>query len=247
MSERDVKGAEAILAPLDTTQFEPPELAFYAYVQGIISTRKGDYDQAQHMLETSLQIEPDYEPAQDLLEHVKGVIRLLTSRESFMEKQRKRDQSKRSQMQSKLSAIDPSLSEALTLYTKGMLTGMARVVIREGGWHGLRKAELLQRIITELNDRDNLEYIVVDLDDDEHDALQQVLASGGSMAWQDFDARYGNDLDEASHWEYHQPKTVMGRLRLRGLLAEAIVDKELLIVMPVELRQVLGEILADSN
>ncbi len=36
----------------------------------------------------------------------------------------------------------------------------------------------------------------------------------------------------------------MGRLRLRGLLVEATVDQELLIVVPTELRQVLRKILA---
>jgi hypothetical protein len=108
----------------------------------------------------------------------------------------------------------------------------------------LRKAELLQRIIDLLDDRDNLEHIVAALNDDERDALRQVLAGGGNLAWQDFEARYGNDLEESPHWQYHVPETVMGRLRLRGLLVEGTIDQKLLIVVPTELRQVLREILA---
>lgn len=64
------------------------------------------------------------------------------------------------------------------------------------------------------------------------------------VTWQEFDTRHGNDLEESPFWQYHVPETVMGRLRLRGLLVEATVNDELLVVVPAELRQPLGEILA---
>jgi hypothetical protein len=73
--------------------------------------------------------------------------------------------------------------------------------------------------------------------------LRQVLAQGGAMPWQDFDAGYGNDLEESAYWQWHVPETVMGRLRGRGLLVEATVDDSLLVVVPAELRQGLQEIL----
>jgi hypothetical protein len=41
----------------------------------------------------------------------------------------------------------------------------------------------------------------------------------------------------------HLSKTRMGRLRLRGLLAEATVDDELLVVVPSDLRQPLRAVL----
>ena len=56
------------------------------------------------------------------------------------------------------------------------------------------------------------------------------------MAWEDFDARYGNDLEESRYWQWHTPETTMGQLRLRGLLVEATVDDELYVVVPVDLR-----------
>ncbi|HUV88698.1 MAG TPA: hypothetical protein VMY80_03520, partial [Anaerolineae bacterium] len=56
--------------------------------------------------------------------------------------------------------------------------------------------------------------------------------------WQDFEARYGSDLEESPYWEWHAPETTMGRLRGRGLLAETTVDGELRVVVPVELREI---------
>jgi tetratricopeptide (TPR) repeat protein len=245
LDEDDIEGAEAMLAPLaEVSQFQPQEMAFYCYIQARLLMRKEDEDGARHLLEMALQVVPDYELAQNMLERLDMATRFQTGWESFMDRQRKRNQTKRVRLQSKLSTSEPTLLEALPLYSKDALTAMARVVIPGGGWSGLRKAELLQRIIDLLDDRDNLEHIVAALNDDERDALRQVLAGGGNLAWQDFEARYGNDLEESPHWQYHVPETVMGRLRLRGLLVEGTIDQKLLIVVPTELRQVLREILA---
>jgi len=94
-----------------------------------------------------------------------------------------------------------------------------------------------------LCDLDNLERIVGDLNEDERAALRQVLAHDGAMPWQDFDAAYGNDLEESAYWQWHVPETVMGRLRERGLLVETTVDDTLLVAIPSELRRGLREIL----
>ena len=101
-----------------------------------------------------------------------------------------------------------------------------------------RWEELLQEIVATLSDPQHLERVVAGLNDEERAALRQVLASGGSMPWQDFEARYGSDLEESPYWEWHAPETTMGRLRGRGLLAETTVDGELRVVVPVELREI---------
>ena len=149
----------------------------------------------------------------------------------------------RARLQAKLNTPDPPLPEALSNYTKDALTGMGHVIIQRGGWSGLRKAELLAQIVTDLTDPDNLSRIMTGLTDEERTALHQVVADGGHTAWQDFDADYGNDLEESPYWNWHEPQTVMGRLRLRGLLVETTVDGELLVTVPQELRQPLGDIL----
>ena len=191
----------------------------------------------------ALEIVPDYEPAQDLLDHLELTTKLQTGWESFMERQHARDLAKRTRQQTKLTTAAPTLTESLSLYSKDVLTAMGHIVIRWGGWSGLRKAELLAHIVEELSDQDNLARIVAGLSDEEREALRQVMAGGGTMAWAEFDRRYGNDLEESPYWQYHTPQTLMGQLRLHGLLVEAKVGDELLIVVPVELRPVLADIL----
>ncbi len=244
LHEDDLEGAEKMLAPLATaTRFTPQEMAFYAYIQAQVAMEKEEYEAAYSHLEMALEIIPDYEPAQKLLEHVDYASRLRFGWERFRKQQQKRDQNMRAKLQTKLATLEPSLAEVLALYSKEVLVAMAREVIRWGGWTGLRKAELLERIIEELSDRDNLERVMSDLNDTEREALRQVLAGGGYMDWQEFETRYGNDLEESPYWQYHTPGSVMGRLRLRGLLAEATVDKRLLVAIPLELRQALSETL----
>jgi hypothetical protein len=80
-----------------------------------------------------------------------------------------------------------------------------------------------------------------DLTEEERDALRAVLDHGGAMVWGDFDARYGNDLDESRYWHWHTPETTMGQLRLHGFLVEATVDAMLYAVVPVDLREDLQE------
>jgi hypothetical protein len=146
-------------------------------------------------------------------------------------------------MQARLTTPHPALADALSVYTKKALTGMAHAVLPYGGWTALRKAELLQEIVGALSDPGILASVVEQLGDDERAALCQVLAGGGTMTWKDFDTHYGNDLDESSYWNWHTPETTMGHLRLRGLLVEASVGRKLLVVVPAELRPLLQEAL----
>lgn len=242
LDEDDLEGAIATLKPLaDVSRFQPQEMAFYSYVQARIALYQEEYDQARDLLEMALKVRPGYELAEDLLEHIERVTLFEKRFEFFIEQRRKRDQAKRARLQTKLSTPEPPLSQALPFYTKDALTGMSRQVIPWGGWSALRKAELIERLITNLTDPDNLSRIVADLDDEDRAALRAVLDQGGHMPWQDFDAEYGNDLEEPREWQWHVPETTMGRLRLHGLLVEATVDDELLVAVPLDLRPMLEE------
>jgi Flp pilus assembly protein TadD len=244
LEEDDVASAEAMLEPLaNAPPHHPQDIAFYFYTQARVLFRKKEYNDARRALRAALRAAPDHQPAQDLLEHLDRTIPLLKSMDVIIKRQRERNLAQRARLQTRLTTPEPSLSEALPLYTKDALTGMGREVLPWGGWSGLRKAELVQEIIRGLTDPANLSRLVSDLNEDEQDALRQVLAQGGDVAWENFDACHGNDLEESPYWDGRAPKTTMGRLRLRGLLAEATVDGELRIVIPVELRESLREVL----
>lgn len=244
LGEDDVEGAIDMLRPLaDVTRFHPRDMAFYSYVQAQTYIHLEEYDLARNALEAALEVWPGHELAEKALQRLDLATQVRTGFDSFFERQHKRDQAHRARLQTKLSTADPSLSEALANYSKEMLTSMGHLVVRYGGWSALHKAELLERIVEGLSDAHNLGRIAGQLDDTERAALQQVLASRGSMSWQDFDGEYGNDLEESRYWQWHEPATTMGRLRHRGLLVEATVDGELLVAVPTELRQPLAEIL----
>lgn len=252
LEDGEIAAAQAMLEPLaEVTQFHPQDMVFYQYVQARILILQEEFKAAQNLLKAALKIQPDYEPVQNLLERLER--RELLSQvgvgfESLWERQLKRYQRKRAQLQTKLATPEPSLAEALSLYTKDALTGMGRAVIRgSGGWSTLRKAEMVKRIVAELSDADNLERLVTGLHDEEREGLRQVLAEGGALAWEDFDTRYDNDLDESPYWNWNTPETKMGRLRLRGLLVEATVDGKLLVAVPSDLRRELRKVLSGAH
>jgi len=120
-------------------------------------------------LKAALKVQPDYEPAQNLLERLeqREMFEIGAGFESFWERQWKRDERKRAQLQTRLVTPEPPLARALPLYTKDALTGVGRAVIRGGGWSALRKAEMIELIGAELGDADNLERIVTGLNDEE--------------------------------------------------------------------------------
>ncbi len=240
----DMDGAEEMLSPLrDVTRLQPAEMSLYSYTQARILIGRKEYDKARRVLKSALHFTPDYEPAQELLERIGMIVRLQTGFDSFMERTRAHTRSTRTRLQAKLSTPNPTLAQVLPLYTKDALTGMARVVLPWGGWSALRKAELIDEIVAGFREADNLGRIVDQLGPDERAALHQVLAEGGSMAWAQFDAAYGNDLDGSPYGNYERSKTAMGRLRGCGLLVETTVDGELRIAIPFDLRAALGEIL----
>jgi tetratricopeptide (TPR) repeat protein len=246
LDEDDAEGAIAMLAPLaNVTRFHPQEMAFYSYTQARVSIHQEDYEAARNALQAALEVWPGYEVAKELLERLEMISTIRTGFGSFFERQRRRDRARRARLQAKLSTLDPSLAEALPLYSKDVLTAMARLILPYGGWSSLRKAELLEKVVEGLKRTDIVERLVAQLSDTEREALHKVLADGGHMPWHDFDAQYGNDLEESQYWQYHEPKTTMGRLRLRGLLVETTVNDELLVAVPQDLRQVLERSLTD--
>ena len=245
LDEGDVEGAEELLKPLaDATHFHPQEMAFYSYTQARIAIQRQEYEVARHALQLALQVWPDYEPAKNLLARLDVMGRMQGGFASWMEERRERERAARARLQARLSTPAPALSLALSLYTKNALVGMAREVLPWGGRGALRKAELLQHIVERLSEPGNLARVVAGLADDERAALRDVLARGGTMDWREFDAAYGNDVDESAYWEWHTPKTLMGRLRQRGLLVETTVEGALLVAVPADLRQALGKTLA---
>ena len=136
--------------------------------------------------------------------------------------------------------MDSDLRVTLNSLNRDVLGSVARV------W-GLtaygKKAELIDKIVAEMQDAKSLQRVWDHLSEAEQEAARWVLENNGVRPWKEFTEKYGTDADESPHWNYHEPKSVIGRLRQAGILALGTLSNEQVVFMPVELRNSLKAIL----
>lgn len=144
-------------------------------------------------------------------------------------------------MKMRFKPIDPNapLEDILTRYIKDGLTGMAKMIQLPSPFTGLRKQQLIHKISNHLRASASLERVVDGLSGDESIALTDLMLKDGFMTWDEFAEKYGGDLEESYHWNYHQPETVMGRLKAKGLIAVGSFRGEEWVIVPRELRPLL--------
>ena len=158
--------------------------------------------------------------------------------------QMRRDEATHRYHQRKLKkaiAADEGLAACLNRNSREALTGTLRAwsVSRSG-----RKAEIIDRLVGLMLDEEALAYFIAyKLSDQEAQALRWLLEQGGICPWQDFTQRFGDDFDESPYWQWHEPDTVPGRLRMFGLLAVGTLNREQVALIPYELRAPLQHLL----
>jgi len=106
-----------------------------------------------------------------------------------------------------------------------------------------KKAELINKIIERMQDPEAVKYVWNNLNEAEQNALRWVLENDGVRGWKDFTENYGSDADESPHWNYHEPKSVIGRLRQTGFLAMGTLNGEQVVFVPLEARSLMKSIL----
>jgi len=240
LRENKIKEAEAILEPIiDLPDYHPHEFATLAEVQARIHIAKNEFTQAKQRLEAALRVEPSFESARDMLAELEKLDSMGLGLE-IIEKLNQRLETEnlryRQRQQRKLKNPHPTLAEALSIYSKDQLKAMARHIAPEGGWSARRKQELLDLLIDRLQHPDTQHRLFAALTPQEQKAFAAVQAHGGMMLWDEFDKTFGNDMKESPYWNFHQPQSTMGKLRIRGLLVEAKDGDKLVITIPVELR-----------
>ena len=221
----------------ELTQIHPQEITFLSYVRARIHIVKREYDHARDNLEVALKIDPEYDPARGLLDRLELIQQMTAGWSDFIEQSRQRQAAQRERQRLLITSPDPTLAEAFGIYTKDILTAIARHVIPWGGWSSYKKGKLHQYLVDYFQEDGAFERVLNSLAAEERGAFEQVLENGGTMDWNLFDRKFGNDLDESPYWHYHEPNTIMGRLRSHGLLIEVTVDRKLLISIPMELRK----------
>lgn len=132
--------------------------------------------------------------------------------------------------------LDSGLRKTLNSLNRDVLGSVARV------WNLTaygKKAELIDKIVEEMQDVKSFKRVWATLDKSEREASQWVLENNGVRNWQEFTDKYGDDADESPYWNYHEPKSVIGRLRRAGILALGTLNDEQVVFMPVEIRSSL--------
>lgn len=236
----DVETAKEILAPIqEKSPLTPVDFLYYQRTLADVAIEEEDYKLARRHAETMLELDPQNEIAHELLEYLDEVeeyensfwAELIARRRRLAE--RKLERSVRP---------DATLAESLDRLTKNALVGTARAM-PVPRTYTVRKTELIEDLAQFLATPSWLERIVEGLSEEERQALRDVLNAGGTLPWEEFTARYGHDLDESPDWNYHEPKTVMGRLRMLGLLSRGRLGEEYILLVPNELRPLLPPLL----
>jgi len=170
-------GAREVLAPLgDGPELEGVAKAYLNTTLGRIAVMDGDLEQARAPARTALASEPGYEQALSLLDIIEDEEWYEAVYQDTLEYRRRRWLMKRREVQRIITTAAPTLSEALSVYTKGALTGMARLLPVRRGWSSLRKAELRLRIEEALREPFLVERVTAWMPEDQRAALREVLS-----------------------------------------------------------------------
>jgi len=153
----------------------------------------------------------------------------------------------RLKMRSAPISPDAALNEILTRYNKNALVGMGKLLNLPSPVTGLKKEELVEKISSHLRSLNFLKQVVDRLEHKERLALLDLMFKGSLMPWEEFVEKHGGDLEESPYWNWHPPKTVMGRLKARGLIAEGSYEGKDWILIPCELRPLLQAVQKEAE
>ncbi|MBE0697811.1 MAG: tetratricopeptide repeat protein, partial [Anaerolineaceae bacterium] len=218
-------------------------LANLAWVD--LSIQKNDLETARQRFDMASQIDPEHR----LLESYE---RMLKQAEDFKETfgfildfQRKSAQRTHQKLLKTPLSPEMGLLACLETCTKDMLVGAAHFLqISSSG----KKAELAAWLAKNIVDPELLQRTLdEDLGDNEREALQWLLETGGIRPWKDFIHKYGDDLTESIFWNHHEPKSLPGRLRRSGLIFSGTLDKEQAAFIPADVRPLLSRLLNRSS
>lgn len=175
------------------------------------------------------------------MEEVRRALRGL------IEELRESNLRRRLKMKSTPVRPDTPLEEVLSRYNKNALEGMGKILQLPPPVTGLKKRELVEKICSHLFNLELIERVVESLRREERLALLDLMLKNSLMLWAEFALKHGDDLEESTYWKWHPPKTIMGRLKARGLIAEGSFEGKDWILIPQELRPLLEAVQKQSE
>jgi tetratricopeptide (TPR) repeat protein len=203
--------------------------------------QKHELESARQRFDMATQIDPEHH----LLERYE---KMLTEAEELDDKfgflfeyQRKSAQRAHQKLLKNPLAAEMGLRACLGTYTKDMLVGAAHFLRTTSSG---KKGELADWLAESLLDEEFLqETLDEDLEEKEREALRWLLETDGVRLWKEFVHKYGDDMDESTYWNYNEPESIPGRLKISGLLYTGMLDGQQVAFLPADVRPLLRTIL----
>jgi len=73
--------------------------------------------------------------------------------------------------------------------------------------------------------------------------LKWMLETGGVRPWEEFVQKYGDDMNESVYWNYHDPQSISGRLRMSGLFYSGMLEGQPVAFIPADVRPLMRALL----
>jgi tetratricopeptide (TPR) repeat protein len=230
--EPDVELARGYIAKILKAPVVTEQTAFLAHVASMfLAFDLEEIDIANREFEIASSLRPD-DPMLDGWEERLKMAEVFSGGFFADFQKQSRERAHKKTISTKLE-LDTTSETTLNSLTRETLAEVARFwnVTTYG-----RKAVLIANISREMQDQAVLDRAIEKLSADEKNALEWVLENGGIRSFQAFSEKWGNDIEESPYWQYHKPKTVMGRLRMSALLAKGTLAGEQVLFIPADIR-----------
>jgi tetratricopeptide (TPR) repeat protein len=229
LRENRVAEAHALLDKVvvpDT--IHPAAMATYCSAQCQAAAAEKDLEKAVGWLDLAAKVDPGNRSVKELRKRLR-MPRLVEK--AFAKLRGKAEQEKLNRRRRVLSQ-DASLADCYRIYSDVELAGMARAIGIDLGLS--QKEGMLSAVCAALENVESIRSIQRSLRPEEKAALQQVLDAGGRMDYEKFSREYGSDAEDEFGWG-KQPNSLLGRLKCRGLLVEATVERRPSVFIPTRI------------
>ena len=139
------------------------------------------------------------------------------------------------------------LTDLLSNYSVSLLTGIAKYLrnIKVIKAVPRRKKDLIETINIVV--KNSLNEIVMSLKEKKlRDALEYILKHNGIVEFDKFVARYGSDKYDSLYWDFKPPDSILGKLKLTGIVFVGIYQSKKIVFIPQEIRTELVKYLKDA-
>jgi tetratricopeptide (TPR) repeat protein len=200
-----------------------------------------DMETARKRFEMANDIMPDHRLIKRYEERLEEIEELNKKFSPFYEFQRKSAERAHQKLLKTPLTTNMRLHTCMETSTKEMLVATAHFLRTTSSG---KKGELAEWLAECLLDPTFLrETLAEDMEEREREALKWMLEADGIHPWSEFVRKFGDDSEESTVWDYHEPQSIPGRLRRSGLFYTGALDGQQVAFIPADLRPLLKEAL----